>query len=406
MFDDFRFSELIEIFRNSVYITGLVVIMMLIIEYVNVATKGRRLGDIQKSPLKQVILGAALGLIPGCMGGFVAVSLFSHNIFGLGGLVAAMISDTGDETFVMFAAMPGYALLIKLLTFVLAIAAGFAINAFMNKNNVVPKYFDHNLEIHSLHGSHSEQATSNIWRNIRRPSLARIVILLGIVGFMLSLGLGLLEHKHSVEDVTCIHANEISINEHEYAHEHEHEHEHEYEHEHAHEHEHARHEVHSHSHGNIFSERWLNILFVFIAGAAFLMVLSVTEHFLREHVLRHVIYRHLLRVFTWTFGSLLAIYLLGFFVHYDEWMNDNQLIMLFIALTIGLIPESGPHIVFISLFLEGNIPFSILLANSLVQNGHSGLPLLAESKKGFVKMKLIALTVGLITGLLGYAAGF
>ncbi|MDR0724971.1 MAG: putative manganese transporter [Prevotellaceae bacterium] len=399
MFDDFRFSELIEIFRNSVYITGLVVIMMLIIEYVNVATKGRRLGDIRKSPLKQVILGGALGLIPGCMGGFVAVSLFSHNIFGLGGLVAAMISDTGDETFVMFAAMPGYALLIKLLTFIIAITAGLAINAFMRKSRSVPKYFDHNLEIHSLHGSHSEQATSNIRHNIRRMSLPRAVILLGIVGFMLSLGLGLLEHKHSVEDVTCIHANEIVIDEH--VHEH-----HEHEHDHDHDHEHHHHEVHSHSHGNIFSERWLNILFIFIAGAAFLMVLSVTEHFLREHVLHHVIYRHLLRVFTWTFGSLLFIYLFGCFVHYDEWINDNQLIMLFIALTIGLIPESGPHIVFISLFVDGSIPFSILLANSLVQNGHSGLPLLAESKKGFVKMKLIALTAGLIVGLLGYAAGF
>jgi hypothetical protein len=111
-------------------------------------------------------------------------------------------------------------------------------------------------------------------------------------------------------------------------------------------------------------------------------------------------------VFTWTFGSLLVIYILGLFVHYDEWMNDNQLIMLFIALAIGLIPESGPHIVFISLFVEGSIPFSILLANSLVQNGHSGLPLLAESKTSFVKMKLIAVATGIVVGLLGYAAGF
>jgi hypothetical protein len=103
---------------------------------------------------------------------------------------------------------------------------------------------------------------------------------------------------------------------------------------------------------------------------------------------------------------LLVIYLFGLFVHYDEWMNDNQLIMLFIALCIGLIPESGPHIVFISLFIDGSIPFSILLANSLVQNGHSGLPLLAESKESFVKMKLIAFTIGLFVGLLGYAFGF
>jgi hypothetical protein len=400
MFDGFRLSDLTEIFRNSVYITGLVVIMMLIIEYINVATKGRQLGNIRKSPAKQVLLGGMLGLIPGCMGGFVAVSLFSHNIFNLGGLVAAMISDTGDETFVMFATMPGYTVLIKLLTFVVAVAAGFAVNAFMNRSNTVPEHFDHNLEIHSLHGSHSEQATSNILHNLKHLSPIRIAVLSGIAAFMLSLGLGLLEHKHAVDDMTCIHANEITIDEHV------HDHEHGLDHEEISAHEHHHHHHDTYSHGNIFSERWLNILFIFIAGAAFLMVLSVTEHFLKEHVLRHVIYRHLLRVFTWTFGSLMVIYLLGLFVHYDEWINDNQLIMLFIALTIGLIPESGPHIVFISLFVDGSIPFSILLANSLVQNGHSGLPLLAESKRSFVKMKLIALTAGLIVGLFGYMTGF
>jgi ABC-type multidrug transport system fused ATPase/permease subunit len=392
MFDEFRFSELVEIFRNSVYITGLVIIMMLIIEYINVATKGRRLNNIRQSPTKQVILGGLLGMIPGCMGGFAAVSLFSHNIFNLGGLVAAMISDTGDETFVMFAAMPKYALLIKALTFVFATVAGIAVNAFMAKGNIAAQNFDHNLEIHS-HDSHSERATSNIFHNIRRMSLVRIAVLSGIAVFMLSLGLGLLEHKHSVVETTCIHANEIAIDEHVHD---------------RHNHSHTEISTHgeAHLHSNIFSERWLNILFIFIAGAAFLMVLSITEHFLKEHVLHHVIYRHLLRVFTWTFGSLLFIYLFGLLMHYDEWMNDNQLIMLFIALTIGLIPESGPHIVFISLFIAGNIPFSVLLANSLVQNGHSGLPLLAESKKSFMKMKLIALTVGLIVGLFGYIAGF
>jgi hypothetical protein len=389
MFDSFRFTELIEIFRNAIYITGLVIIMMLIIEYINVATKGRRFENIRKSPMKQVIVGSALGLIPGCMGGFVAVSLFSHNIFNFGGLVAAMISDTGDETFVMFASMPIYALMIKLLTFVLAIAAGMAINTLINKDNSVQKHFDHNLEIHSLHGDHTEQATSNILHNIKHLSWIRIAILLGIAIFMLSLGLGLLEHKHSIDDITCINANEIVIDEHVHDH---------------HDHDHFN---LTHAHSNIiFNERWLNILFIFVAGIAFLMVLSVTEHFLKEHVLLHVIYKHLARVFTWTFGSLIFIYLLGLFMHYDEWMNDNQLIMLLIALIIGLIPESGPHIVFISLFINNSIPFSVLLANSLVQNGHSGLPLLAESKKSFVIMKLIAITIGLTVGLIGYVMGF
>jgi len=79
---------------------------------------------------------------------------------------------------------------------------------------------------------------------------------------------------------------------------------------------------------------------------------------------------------------------------------------MFLAILIGIIPESGPHIVFISLFINGTIPFSILLANSIVQEGHAGLPLLAESKRGFLWMKAISVTVGLIVGLLGYFAGF
>jgi hypothetical protein len=47
-----------------------------------------------------------------------------------------------------------------------------------------------------------------------------------------------------------------------------------------------------------------------------------------------------------------------------------------------------------------------LLANSIVQEGHAGLPLLAESKKGFFCMKLISVVVGLLAGLAGYFIGF
>jgi len=66
---------------------------------------------------------------------------------------------------------------------------------------------------------------------------------------------------------------------------------------------------------------------------------------------------------------------------------------------VGIIPESGPHIIFITLYAQGIIPFGTLLANSIVQDGHGALPLLAESRKAFIKMKLINLTVGLVAGL-------
>ena len=62
--------------------------------------------------------------------------------------------------------------------------------------------------------------------------------------------------------------------------------------------------------------------------------------------------------------------------------------------------ESGPHIVFISLFATGVIPFAVLLTNSIVQDGHGSIPLLAESGKSFIVAKLVNVIIGLIVGYL------
>ena len=72
--------------------------------------------------------------------------------------------------------------------------------------------------------------------------------------------------------------------------------------------------------------------------------------------------------------------------------------MILIAALIGLIPESGPHIIFISLFAAGILPFAVLLTNSIVQDGHGAIPLLAESGKSFIVAKLVNVVIGLIVG--------
>ena len=68
------------------------------------------------------------------------------------------------------------------------------------------------------------------------------------------------------------------------------------------------------------------------------------------------------------------------------------------AILIGLIPESGPHLIFITLYASGLIPFSVLLASSISQDGHASLPLLAESKKSFLYAKIVNCAVAAIVG--------
>ncbi len=90
----------------------------------------------------------------------------------------------------------------------------------------------------------------------------------------------------------------------------------------------------------------------------------------------------------------------------QQFAQDNIWLILFLAIVIGIIPESGPHMIFITLFISGMIPISILLVNSIVQDGHGSLPLFAENKKAFLHMKLINMAVGAIVGVAGLLLGF
>lgn len=351
-------------------------VMMLLIEYVNVASQGKRLQKLQKTRFGQVVFAAILGLIPGCMGGFAAVSLFTHNVINFGALSAAFISATGDESFVMFATIPETAILLNILLFILAIVVGVTVNMFVKKFPV-PLQSNH-LAIHSEDHHHHSSSKGNWKANLKNISFQRAILIAGVIIFIVGLVSGLLDHSHD---------HGVAILD---------------------DHDHCDHDHHHHHHGmNImFSERWLNLLFVGVSIVVLYILLKVNEHFLSEHLWGHVIKKHFFKIFLWTLGALALIYLIMLNVNLQDWVSDNALLMLLIAILIGIIPESGPHMIFITLFAGGHIPFSIFLANSIVQEGHSGLPLLAESKRGFVWVKALKITLAAIAGLLGYFIGF
>ena len=107
----------IDILRNSILITGLVVVMMMMIESLNIESKGLIFKGLKKTRFGQVVIASLLGSIPGCMGGFAAVSLYTHRMFSFGALVAMMIASSGDESFVMLAMIPQQALILFAVLF-------------------------------------------------------------------------------------------------------------------------------------------------------------------------------------------------------------------------------------------------------------------------------------------------
>jgi len=151
---------------------------------------------------------------------------------------------------------------------------------------------------------------------------------------------------------------------------------------------------------------WRRITFAIVSLVGIFIIGTVPDHFLKEHLWGHTIKKHLGKIFIWTFAAFFLIEILLPYLDLDHWLESNLWIVLTVALLIGIIPQSGPNIVFITLFAGGYIPFSILLANSIVQDGHGALPLLAESRKSFIYMKAINVGVGLLIGGAGLLFGY
>lgn len=420
-----------DVLRNSVLITGLVIIMMLMIEYFNIHSHGKWFLKLNGSKFRQILLGSLLGLIPGCIGGFAAVSLFTHNLISLGALSAMMISSSGDEAFIILALMPEEGLLLFLILFLIAIVTGVLVDyVFFKKpqKHLCPDKFE-------IHASDENNIPSifkaSSYRVMLHPSRERIIILLGIALFIGAVILGTLEHDHAHTGEGHMHSPAeitatVTESGHEPAHtvagEHNHDaadgHSHDAAEEHVHgtadEHAHDATEEHTHTHDaadghnhlsgfNILNERWINLVFAVISIITLFFTATAKEHFIKEHLWKHVIKKHLVSIFLWTFCTLLVCQIGLQYLDVEHWISKNMLLVILLAVAIGIIPESGPHMVFITLYVQGILPFYVLLINSMVQDGHTTLPLLAESKSAFLKAKTINIVMGLLVGIICWA---
>lgn len=77
----------------------------------------------------QVPAGAALGLFPGCGGAIVAVTQFTRGHMSFGGLVATLITTSGDAMFLLIVAEPMSALIVMAVAASFAVPFGFALDA-------------------------------------------------------------------------------------------------------------------------------------------------------------------------------------------------------------------------------------------------------------------------------------
>lgn len=107
--------------KHGMMITLFVFVMMLLIDYINVLTKGKMENAVRGGRGRQYLVASFLGATPGCLGAFMNVSFYVHGFLSFGAIVGGMIATSGDEAFVMLALFPGKALLLFGIMFILGI---------------------------------------------------------------------------------------------------------------------------------------------------------------------------------------------------------------------------------------------------------------------------------------------
>lgn len=382
----------IDILRNSILITGLVVVMMMMIESLNIESKGLVFKGLRKTKFGQVIIAALLGSIPGCMGGFATVSLYTHRMFSFGALVAMMIASSGDEAFVMLAMIPEQALILFAVLFILAVIAGVLTDKVHDKVHARHcSMQDHDqcgaeTDCHDGYTVHEHEDSCKHSSPDNRPEQMRIhygwkriTMFVGLAIFIAALASGKLGHDHGahsghVHTETCDGHHNHSC-------------------ECQHEHESAGFTI------DLLSEDWMNVLFAGLSVIVLFVLIFASDHFVEEHLWNHIVKKHLPTIFAWTFSVLLVLGIGLQYVDISSWISDNTVLMILLATAIGIIPESGPHMIFVTLFAAGVVPFPVLLASSISQDGHASIPLLAESKRSFLWAKIINCIIAIAAGL-------
>ena len=328
-----------EVLSTTLLVTIFVVQMMVIIEFLHERSRAHMTRIFRVDGFLKYVLAATIGVIPGCLGPLTVSAIYSHGLISFGSIVAGMVAATGDEAFVLLAMAPQRAWWIFGAVLALGIVAGVASDSLTRLFHLVPDRPCHTLDVPCEAGA--APAHPHAHAPAKTWSAGRIFFAVLATMPVLLFGAGIL------------HVDEGS---------------------------------------------WVRVGLIAVSLATVWVVVASDDHFLLKHVKVHIIRKHAPRILLWTFGAMLFLHWATNLVNLQPALHWGPWPILLVACLIGLIPESGPHVIFITLFAEGTIPLSILLANSIVQDGHGMLPLLAESRKSFIQIKAVKLLFGLLVG--------
>lgn len=390
-----------------IQVTVFVGAVLLVFGYIDFLLSGRLIEKIEGTKKLQPIIGAFLGLTPGCGGAIFVMPLFPRGSVSFGTVVATLQATMGDSAFVLMTVMPKQYLLVSAVSFVVAVITGYIVDLFPLGDRLLAQYRagqkakTNGIERHAQldHGIFARETGVNPkeFSHIGHGEGDEIDLILhhkiaghqppesfgykathgGFIVFWLIIFLGLIL---GIMDLFRVDLNAL------------------------------------------FFPRLGTVLGVLGTGLSMLMMIF-SNKFIRDdsHEEAEMKLASLKETFvhnaqetafvgTWVFAAYLAyelfVLLLGSGSYLageaaiTSFLSQTGLTAVIIGVLIGIIPGCGPQIIFVTLYTRGLIPFAALLANAISQDGDALFPLIAIDKRSAfwatVWNTIPALGVGLI----------
>lgn len=312
----------------------------------------------------QPIIGALLGLIPGCGGTIVAASMYKNGNLTFGGLFAAFITTLGEGSFVLLGASDEADVAANLTAFavvsvvglVVGIIVGYVIDVMgikFRKVEIVPEIHSSSLEENS--------AARNFIENIGFYLIVAIALFLA-PGSIMALWGGSIE---AIEELTVWVAISLTV---------------------------------------------ISIVYYFI----YRFILKEDCHAGHNDNLRSTLLHSIediTMVITYVFiGLFTANFIIDVMIGaeaFEVWMRKSGFIVVTLAALIGATPGCGGMIAVAVAFITiGDFPMAALIAASIATSGDGIFPLLAENKKDAILITVTGLILALIVGYTALGLGF
>ncbi len=389
---------------SFIQVTVFVGAVLLLFGYVDFLQQGAFVAKIEQSKKYQPLIGALLGILPGCGGSIFLMPLYMRGTVTFGTVVATLIATAGDSAFVTLTQAPKEFLLLTFICLVVGTVTGYIVDYFkigdwikkksskQNPAELAEKhqaaeaaldllYEDENGSCRSCnlkHVGHVEGDAIDLALHHKKPlntkswgyRLAHHYYLIFWLVISIGFVIGIIE-------LTQLDINALPG---------------------------------LPNLGKILGITGTLVTVTYMAFAK--RIVKAQSHEDAEHKLSSIkeTFAHNAQetafVGTWVFFAYLVYEIVVQLIGGDQVvagiMTSAGLISVIIGVLVGIIPGCGPQVIFVSLYLRGMFPFAALLANGISQDGDALFPLIAMDRRSAFWATVLNTIPALLVGVAAY----